>query len=78
MFTQVEAKRVLQKIEQSFMEVVISHGHAHTLHPRGEWASSDNLRLRVPVGNPTRIGLDLPLTALVGITRRRRKILTYT
>jgi hypothetical protein len=33
----------------------------------------------VPVGNPAIIGLDLPLTSLVGITgRRRRKILTCT
>jgi hypothetical protein len=30
------------------------------------------------VGNPALISLDLPLTALVGVTRRRRKILTYT
>jgi hypothetical protein len=32
----------------------------------------------VPVGNPTLIGLDLPLSALVGIVRRRREILTCT
>jgi hypothetical protein len=32
----------------------------------------------VPVGNPTLIGLDLPLPALVGIARRRREILTCT
>jgi hypothetical protein len=31
----------------------------------------------VLVGNPALIGLDLPLTALVGITGRR-KIYTYT
>jgi hypothetical protein len=40
--------------------------------------SSDDLHLRVPVGNPALIDLDLQLTALVGIDRRRRKILTYT
>jgi hypothetical protein len=34
--------------------------------------------LRVPVGNPTLIGLDLPLTALIGIVVRRRNILTCT
>jgi hypothetical protein len=32
--------------------------------------------LRVSVGNPTLIGLDLPLAALVGVVERRRKILT--
>jgi hypothetical protein len=32
----------------------------------------------VPDGNPTLIGLDLPLTALAGVTGRRRKILTCT
>jgi hypothetical protein len=39
-------------------------------------ASSDDLHLRVPVENPALIGLDLPLTAIVGIAGRRRKILT--
>jgi hypothetical protein len=40
---------------------------------------SDDLHLRVPVGNQASIGLDLPLTALVGVgRRRRRKILTCT
>jgi hypothetical protein len=39
---------------------------------------SDDLHLRVPVGNPALIGLDLPLTALVDITERKRKILTCT
>jgi hypothetical protein len=34
--------------------------------------------LRVPVRNPALIGLDLPLTALISIAGRRRKILTYT
>jgi hypothetical protein len=34
--------------------------------------------MRVPVGNPALLGLDLPLTALVAITGRRRKILTCT
>jgi hypothetical protein len=41
-------------------------------------ASSDDLHLRVLVGNPALIGLDLSLTALVGVTGRRRKILTCT
>jgi hypothetical protein len=34
--------------------------------------------MRVPIGNPALISLDLPLVALVGITERRRKILTCT
>jgi hypothetical protein len=38
----------------------------------------DDLHLRVPVENPTLIGLDLPLTTLVGVAGRRRKILTCT
>jgi hypothetical protein len=38
----------------------------------------DDLHLRVLVGNPALVGLDLPLTALVGIAERKRKILTYT
>jgi hypothetical protein len=38
----------------------------------------DDLHLRVPVGNPALIGLDLPLTVLIGITERRRKMLTCT
>jgi hypothetical protein len=42
------------------------------------WASSDDLHLWVPDGNSALIGLDLPLTALVGVTGRRRKILTCT
>jgi hypothetical protein len=41
-------------------------------------ASSDDLHLRVSVGNPALIGLDLQLTVLVDIARRRRKILTCT
>jgi hypothetical protein len=40
--------------------------------------SSDDLHLRVPVGNPALIGLDLPLTALIDVAERRRKIFTYT
>jgi hypothetical protein len=61
---------MLQKIDQSFVEAFISH--------RREWASSDDLHLRVLVGNSALIGLNLPLIALVGITERKRKILTYT
>jgi hypothetical protein len=41
-------------------------------------ASSDDLHLRVLVGNLALIDLDLPLSTLVGVTGRRRKILTCT
>jgi hypothetical protein len=40
--------------------------------------SIDALRLRVPVQSPTLIGLDLPLTALIGIAEKRKQILTCT
>jgi hypothetical protein len=38
----------------------------------------EDLHLRVPIGNPALLGLDLPLIALVGVAGRRRKIITYT
>jgi hypothetical protein len=34
--------------------------------------------MRVPVGNPALLGLDLPLTTLISVTGRRRKNLTCT
>jgi hypothetical protein len=36
------------------------------------------LSLRIPVRCPTLIDLDLPLTTLVGITGKRKKLLTCT
>jgi hypothetical protein len=36
------------------------------------------LSLRIPVRCPTLIGLDLPLASLVGITWKRKKLLTCT
>jgi hypothetical protein len=36
------------------------------------------LSLRIPVRCPTLIGLDLPLTTLVGITGKRKKLLNCT
>jgi hypothetical protein len=67
------------KDNQSFCGSVRLSRQAHTLRPRREWASSDDLHLRVPIGNPTLIGLDLPLTALIDVARRKmRKILTCT
>jgi hypothetical protein len=40
--------------------------------------SIDALSLRVSVRRPTLIGLDLPLTALIGIVGKRKQILTCT
>jgi hypothetical protein len=36
------------------------------------------LSLRVPVQSPTFLGLDLPLTTLIGITGKRKPLLTST
>jgi hypothetical protein len=38
----------------------------------------DDLHLRVPVENLALIGLNLPLTTLIGVTGRKRKIITWT
>jgi hypothetical protein len=34
--------------------------------------------MRIPVWCPTLIALDLPLTTLIGIAKKRKKLLTYT
>jgi hypothetical protein len=36
------------------------------------------LSLRIPIRSPTLIGLDFPLTTLVGIAGKRKHFLTYT
>jgi hypothetical protein len=36
------------------------------------------LSLRIPIQSPTLIGLDFPLTTLVGITGKRKQLLTCT
>jgi hypothetical protein len=36
------------------------------------------LRLRIPILCPALIGLNLPLTTLVGITGKRKQLLTCT
>jgi hypothetical protein len=41
-------------------------------------SSISTLSLRIPVWWPTLIGLNLPLTTLVCITKKRKKLLTYT
>jgi hypothetical protein len=41
-------------------------------------SSIDALSLRIPVQNPTLIGLDFPLTTLVGIDGKRKQFLTCT
>jgi hypothetical protein len=38
----------------------------------------DALSLRIPVQSRTLIGLDFPLTTLVGIAGKRKQFLTYT
>jgi hypothetical protein len=40
--------------------------------------SIGSLCLRIPVWNPTLLGLDIPLTTLIGITEKRKQTLTYT
>jgi hypothetical protein len=41
-------------------------------------SSIDTLSLRIPVWSPTLIGLDFPLTTLIGIAGKRKKFLTCT
>jgi hypothetical protein len=40
--------------------------------------SIGTLSLRIPVRCPTLVGLDFPLTTLIGITGKRKQFLTYT
>jgi hypothetical protein len=40
--------------------------------------SISTLSLRIPVWSPSLIGLDFPLTTLVGIASKRKQLLTYT
>jgi hypothetical protein len=40
--------------------------------------SISTISLRIPIRSPTLIGLDFPLITLIGITRKRKQILTYT
>jgi hypothetical protein len=74
-FTKDEVQKMLQRIIKVFVEAFVSHDR-HTLRPRREWASSDDLHLWVPMWNPAPICLDLPLPTLIGVAERRRKILT--
>jgi hypothetical protein len=41
-------------------------------------SSIGTLSFRIPVQSPTLIGLDFPLTTLVGIAGKRRQFLTCT
>jgi hypothetical protein len=41
-------------------------------------SSIDVLSLRIPVRSPTLIGLDFPLTTLVGIVGKRKQFLSCT
>jgi hypothetical protein len=40
--------------------------------------SIGTLSLRIPVRSPTLLGLDFPLTTLIGITGKRKQLLTCT
>jgi hypothetical protein len=40
--------------------------------------SISDLSLRIPIRCPALIGLNLPLTTLIGITEKRKKVLTCT
>jgi hypothetical protein len=40
--------------------------------------SINALSLRIPVRSPTLIGLDFPLTTLIGITGKRKQFITCT
>jgi hypothetical protein len=66
------------KDNQSLCGSVHFSRQSRTLCPIKEWASSDDLHLRVLVGHVALIGLDLSLTALVAVVEERRKILTCT
>jgi hypothetical protein len=74
---EVWSQKSASKDRTNFLRKRFLSRQEHTLRPRREWAPSNDLRLRVPVGNPTLIGLDLPLTALVDIAERWRNNLTY-
>jgi hypothetical protein len=41
-------------------------------------SSISDLSLRIPIRCPALIGLNLPLTTLIGITEKRKKVLTCT
>jgi hypothetical protein len=74
-FTQDKAQKLLQRIIRVFAEALVSHDK-HTLFALEESGPPRTTYTWVPVGNPALIGLDLPLTTLISIAKRRRKILT--
>jgi hypothetical protein len=65
------------KDNSEFMEVEITLIQ-YILFALEENAIISVLSLRIPVWCPTLIGLDLPLATLVGITEKRKKLLTCT
>jgi hypothetical protein len=66
------------KDQIEYAEVLSLVVQLHPLLPRRGCHVSATLSLRVPVRCPTRIDLDLPLTPLISIVGKRRKILTCT
>jgi hypothetical protein len=65
------------KDNSEFMEVEITLIQ-YILFALEENAIISVLSLRIPVWCPTFIDLDLPLATLVGITEKRKKLLTCT
>jgi hypothetical protein len=68
---------MLQKINQSLRKRFLSMVRTFSL-PYKRMSSIGTLSLRIPVRSPTLIGLDFPLTTLVGITDKRKQFLTCT
>jgi hypothetical protein len=73
----IEAKITLQRINQSLRKWFLSTVRTSSL-PKKRMSSIGILSLRISVRSPTRIGLDVPLTTLVGIAGKRKQFLTCT
>jgi hypothetical protein len=72
-----EAKITLQEINQSKRKRFFSTVSTFSL-PYKRMPSIGALSLRIPVQNPTLVGLDFPQTTLIGITSKRKQFLTCT
>jgi hypothetical protein len=46
--------------------------------PKKRMPSIDTLSPRIPVRSPTLIGFDFPVTTLIGITGKRKQLITFT
>jgi hypothetical protein len=72
-----EAKIMLQEINQSLWKQFPSMIRRFSLLKK-RMSSIGAISLRIPLRSPTLLGLDFPLTTLIGITRKRKQFLTYT